>query len=101
MLGALVLLLLLIGILIFGSIIYGAQQRSGAVRISVGQSVLAAGTLRMWDCREHLMLSMECPPIYGVWLSVPAPPLGRTTTTMLVEIPASVAALFTATPTID
>jgi hypothetical protein len=90
MLGALMLIILLVGTLVVGSIIYGVQQRSGAVHINVGQSVLAAGTLRRWDCREHLLLSKECPPIYGVWFSAPAPPLGRMTTTMLLEIPASI-----------
>jgi hypothetical protein len=99
MLGALALMFLLLGALAFGSIIYGAQQQSGAVRISVGQRVLAAGTLRTWDCREHLLLSVDCPPTYGVWVSAPTPPLGRTTTMMLLEIPASVVAAFTERPT--
>jgi hypothetical protein len=94
-LGVLVLSVLLVGALVVGSIIYGVQQQSGAVHITMGRSVLAAGTLRRWDCREYLLLSMDCPPIYGVWLSVPTPPLDRTTTTMLLEIPASIVILFT------
>jgi hypothetical protein len=98
MLGAFALIVLLIGALVVGSIIYGVQQQSGTVHISIGQSMLAAGTLRRWDCREHLLLSIDCPPIYGVWFSSPVPPLGRTTTTMLLEIPASIVFSLTGRP---
>lgn len=101
MLGALVLMFLLLGTLVLGSIVYGAQRQSGALHISAGDTVVAAGTLRRWDCREHLLLSIDCPPVYGVWLSAPTPPLGRTSTTMLLEIPASVAVVFTGRPSND
>ena len=92
-LGALVLAFLLIGALVAGSIVYGAQQPSGAVQISLGQGVLAAGVHRIWDCRDHLLHSTDCPPVYGVWLSAPTAN-GRVTTTMLLDIPESIVVIF-------
>jgi hypothetical protein len=85
MLGAFVLALLLLGAFVVGSVIYGAQQPSGAVHITVGQAQLDIGTPPLFDCTRRGQPAHACPKFDGILLFLPFAG-GRTLTTMRIGI---------------